>query len=120
MNKKNLSRTKSAFIALLMQLGYVVLTVLVFIACLLLEKPLNKNAIYGLFLLAFEMLFICYPICTAVVNGVSIYFQISALRNHESKLKNVTMFVIAILYQIAVIIFWILLFNGSLVAWLVS
>ena len=115
MNKKNLSRTKSAFTALLMQLGYVVLTVLAFIACLLLEKPLNKNAIYGLFLIAFEMLFICSPISTAVVNGVSIYFQISALRNHESKLKNVTMFVIAILYQIAVIIFWILLLKDSMV-----
>ena len=116
MNTKNLSRTRSAFIALLMQLGYLAFTVLIFIACLLLEKPLNKNAIYGLFLITIEMLFICYPLFTAVANGVSIYFQISALRNHESRIKNITMFVIAILYQVAVIIFWILLLKGSLVS----
>ena len=107
MNIKSISKTKIAFLTLLIHFAYVVLFAIFMLTACLLEALGNIDGIY-LLLGSISIAMLCFlPIVTTGVNGISIFFQISALRNQGSKVKNIIMMVSAISYEVTVIAFFV-------------
>ena len=114
MNIKNISKTKIAFFVLLLHFAYVVLFALFMLIASLLEFPCDRGGIYLVFA-GISIIMLCiFPLVTTGINATSIVFQVLALRKNESKIKNIIMMAIAILYEAAVIVFFILFWQGAM------
>ncbi|MBO5339307.1 MAG: hypothetical protein J6A96_06365 [Clostridia bacterium] len=105
MNIKNVSKTKIAFLVLLLHLAYAALFANFMFITGLLEVPCNRDGIYVVFATISIALLCFFPFATTGINATSVAFQIFALRKNESKVKNIVMMAIAIFYEIAVTIF---------------
>ena len=114
MNIKNISKTKIAFFVLLLHFAYVVLVALFMLIASLLEFPCDRGGIYLVFS-GISIIMLCiFPLVTTGINVTSLVWQIWALRKNESKIKNIIMMAIAILYEAAVIVFFILFWQGAM------
>ena len=114
MNTKNVSKTKISFLILLLHFVYATLFAIFMLITGLLEKPCNRDGIYGVFAMISIALLCFFPFAATGINTTSIAFQILALRQNESKVKNIVMMAIAMSYEIAVIIFFICFWQGAM------
>ena len=78
----------------------------------LLEFPCNRSGIYEVFAMISIALLCLFPFVTTGINATSIAFHILALRQNESKVKNIVMMAISILYDVVIIAFFICFFRG--------
>jgi len=78
----------------------------------LLEFPFNRSGIYEVFAMISIALLCLFPFVTTGINATSIAFHILALRQNESKVKNIVMMAISILYDVVIIAFFICFFRG--------
>ena len=78
----------------------------------LLEFPRNRSGIYEVFAMISIAFLYLFPFVTTGINATSIAFQILALRQNESKVKNIVMMAISILYEVVIIAFFICFFQG--------
>ena len=108
MNINIISKTKIAFFVLLLHLEYAELFAIFTLIAGLLEVPCNRDGIYVAFAMISIALLCFFPFITTTINTTSIAFQILALRQNESKVKNFVMMAIVILHEVAVIVlfFW--------------
>ncbi len=114
MNIKNTGKTKIAFFVLLLHFAYVALCALFMLITTLLEFPCDRGGIYLVFS-GISMILLCiFPLVTTGINATSMVFQILALHKNESKIKNIIMMAIAILYESAVIVFFICFWQGAM------
>lgn len=114
MEVKRFSKTRIAFFILLLHLLYAALfAVFMLIACLL-EDPCNRGGIYIVFSVISIVLLCLYPLEATFINAGSVVFQVWALKENESRLQNVIMMVITVLYEIAVIILFVLFWQGAM------
>lgn len=114
MKNINISKTKSAFLILLIHLVYIALFAVFMLIASLLEAPCNNDGIYVVFAGISIALLCFYPLAATGINIISIIFQVLALRGNESKVKNLIMMAVAILYEIAVIAFFIRFWQGAM------
>jgi len=114
MNTKNISKTKIAFFVLLLHLVYAALFAVFMWIAGLLEVPCNWDGIYVVFSVISIALLCLYPFVATGINATSIVFQILALRNNESKIKNIAMLVTATLYEVAVIVCFAWFWQGAM------
>lgn len=106
MDSKKFSRTKIAFLILLIHPIYVALFILSFyVAC---SSDLRISAYL------FVFLFLLYPIFTIQVNVLSVVFQIKALRIGESKVKNILTMVFSVLYLLVIFAFYIFILRAGM------
>ena len=112
MNKNPITRT--AFLILLLHFVYIVLLAFFGVMATLLEIPCNSSGIYEFFVTVEIAMILVYPLIATVINAASIIFQIIALRNNESKVKNIIMMIITVLYEIAVIVFFAYFWQGAM------
>ena len=114
MNRNCITKTRIAFFALLLHVLYVVLFAIIMLITCLLEVPCNRGGLYSLFFTTSILQIVLYPLATTAFNAISIIFQIIALKEKESKIKNIIMMVFAILYEIACIILWGIFWEGAM------
>ncbi len=119
MNTKNVSKTKISFskisfLILLLHFVYAALFAIFMLIAGLLEEPCNRDGIYLVFSIISIALLCFFPFAATGINNASIAFQILALLQNESKVKNIVMMAIAISYEIAVIIFFIWFWQGAM------
>ena len=111
MKTKYPSKTNTAFFALLLHPIYAALFAFFMWIASMLEVPCDRDGIYLVFAVISIALLCFYPIVTTGVNAISIVFQVLALIQKESKIKNIIMMVIAVLIEVAIVIisvrFWI-------------
>ena len=114
MNTKNVSKTKIAFFVLLLHLAYAVLFAVFMSSAGLLEVPCDRDGIYVVFAGISIALLCLYPFAATGINAISVFFQFLALRNNESKFKNLAMMVTAILYEAVVLVFFAWFWEGAM------
>ena len=114
MEKKNISKTKTAFFTMLLHIAYIVLFAVFMSISGWLEIPCDRGGIYLFFAVTSIGLLLVLPFVTTVINTVSIIFQIMALRCGESKAKNVIMMAITILYEVIVVLASVWLWQRSM------
>ena len=111
---KKKSMTKTAFIILLLHLAYIVC----FAFCLLMTRMLSVHCygswIYEIFGISTAVLMLSYPIVGTATNIFSVIFQIRAIRNNESKVKNIIMMIVTILLEAVVILFFVRFWQGAM------
>ena len=114
MSSKASNKTKKSFLILLLHIAYIVLFAVFMSISGWLEIPCYRGGIYLFFADTSIGLLLVLPFVTTLINTVSIIFQIIALRCGESKVKNVIMMAITILYEIAVIVVSVLFWQGAM------
>ena len=57
---------------------------------------------------------IAYPVVGTAINIFSVIFQIRAIRNNESKVKNIIMMIVTILLEAVVILFFVRFWQGAM------
>ena len=97
---------------LLLHLEYAALFGIFMLIAGLLEFPFNRSGIYEVFAMISIALLCLFPFVTTGINATSIAFHILALRQNESKVKNIVMMAISILYDVVIIAFFICFFRG--------
>lgn len=102
---KNRTHTKIAFISLLFPILYVAIFLIFGFLATITEFPTGRSGIYILFASIDIFLMMVFPAVQIGCSIVSIMYQIKALRNNESKVKNIVMMIVAILYFAAAIMF---------------
>lgn len=114
MNIQKITKTKIAALVLLAHIVYIA----TFFAFLLLagafEFICNRSGIYEILAIIAIFLLILYPIAATVINSTSVFFQVLALKNHESKLPNIVLMIIAILCEIVMIILSYVFWQGAM------
>jgi hypothetical protein len=113
-NKSKNPITKTAFLILLLHIVYIVLFAFFMLMATLLEIPCNRSGIYEFFITVVIAMIVGYPLIATLINTVSVVFQIGALRNNESKAKNIVMMIVTVLYEIAIIIFFAYFWQGAM------
>lgn len=108
------TKTQTAFYLLLLHLAYAVLFAVFTVVAGWLEVPCNRDGIYLVFSGISIVLLLLYPFCATGINAVSIFFQALAIKNSESKAKNITMTVFAVLFEVAVILFFVRFWQGAM------
>ena len=100
MKNQKMSKTKIAFLILLLHLAYVAIFCSLTFFAILLDGNLFLELIMGYMLLL-------SPFVGTTINISSIIIQIWALCKRESKVKNILMMLIAILHE--ALMWWLLL-----------
>ena len=107
MKNKSIGKTEIAFWLLLLHLKYLTMTAFFMFCASILESPCNRSGgIYYVSLTLSIALLVSYPLFATGVNVTCIVFQALALRQNESKIKNIIMMAVTILYEAAVILFF--------------
>ena len=114
MNIKNISKTKTAFFTLLLHVLYAALFAVFMLLAGLTEVPCNNEGIYEIFAFTSVTLLCLYPFVTTGINAASIVFQALALRQNESKVKNIVMMTVALVYEALVIVFFAWFWRGTM------
>ena len=114
MNTKNVSKTKIAFFVLLLHLAYAALFAVFMWIAGLLEVPCDRDGIYVVFSGISIALLCLYPFAATGINATSVFFQFLALKNNESKIKNIAMLVTAILYEVAMLMCFAWFWEGAM------
>ena len=111
---KKKSMTKTAFIILLLHLAYIVCFAFSLLIATLLEVPCERSGIYEIFAVGAISMLISYPVAGTAINIFSVIFQIRAIRNNESKVKNIIMMIVTILLEAVVILFFVRFWQGAM------
>ena len=109
-----IKKTKIAFLFLLLQLAYWIMLFCFGLCAALLEMPCDRGGIYTFFAIVSVMMIFVWPLYATEINIASLIFQIIALRRQESKIKNIIMMVVTVLYQIVTILLSIRIWDGAL------
>ncbi len=112
MNKK--SMTKIAFLILLLHLVYIVLFAFFLLMTELFSVYCHGSWIYEIFCISAVVLMLSYPVVGTATNIFSVIFQIRAIRNNESKVKNIIMMIVTILLEIVVVVYFVLFWHGAM------
>ena len=114
MNIPKISKTKIAALILLAHIVYIAS----FFAFLLLagafEFICNRSGIYEIFVIIAILLLVLYPIAATVINSTSVFFQVLALKAHESKLLTIILMTVTILCEIAIIVLFAKFWQGAM------
>jgi len=78
----------------------------------ILEFPCERDGAYLIFAGLWIVMWLLQPLFATVFNVIGMVFQISALREGESKVKNILMMVFAVIYEAASIWLFIRLLEG--------
>ncbi len=114
MNIKNICKTKTAFFTLLLHVLYAALFAVFMLIAGLLEIPCNQDGIYIVFSVISIILLCLYPLATTLINAASFFFQISALKKNESKIQNIIMMAVALIYEALVFVFFAWFCRGTM------
>lgn len=114
MDIKKYSKTKYTLLLLLSHFAYIIVFIFFMFMASILEFPCNRDGIYMMFAVISIVLLCIYPIAATIINVMSIVFAALAIKSHESKLGNVILMIIAILYELAVILFFIRFWQGTM------
>jgi hypothetical protein len=110
------TKTKAAFWMFLANVAYIVMFLIFGFAATALEVPCNRDGAYLIFAYLWIVMWIFQPLFATVYNAIGVGFQISAMREGESKIKNILMMVFAVLYEAASIWLFIRFCQGVMSA----
>ena len=116
MKNKSSAKTKVAFWMFLANVAYIVMFLIFGFAATALEVPCNRDGAYLIFAYLWIVMWIFQPLFATVCNAIGVGFQISAMREGESKIKNILMMVFAVLYEAASIWLFIRFWQGVMSA----
>ena len=98
----------------LANIAYIVMFLIFGFVASALEFPCNRDGLYLIFADLSIVMLILHPFFATHVNICGIVFQIIALKNGESKVKNILMMVFTVLYEAASIWFFIRFWEGAM------
>lgn len=116
MNLKRYVKTMISFLVTLSHLVYLAMLAAFDGMASLLETPCDREGIYTVFAIGFVILLFAYPLVATLINATSIGFSIQALCTKESKIINIVWMVFILLYEVAVVLFFVYFWKGAMSA----
>ena len=97
--------TKRAFLWLLVPICYVAVFAVLMLLARITEFPTQRDMIYTFCVMVAILLMLAFPIVQVTTGIKSIVYQVKALRNGESKVKNCAMMAVAVVYFAAAAVY---------------
>ena len=108
------THTQRAFLCLMMPIIHIVAFAVFLLLATATEFPTGRSGIYLVFGTIDILLMLTFPLVQLGSGIGSIVFQIKALNNQESKVKNGIMMAVSILYFVAVTLYCYQLWTGMM------
>lgn len=114
MDIEKFRKTKRALFLLLSHIAYIITFFFFVVIAGILELPCDRDGVYMVFGVISIILLCIYPIVATIINVMSIVFAALAMKSYESKLVNAILIIIAILYELTVLFFFIQFWQGAM------